>query len=90
MCLLCIRSNQAYFIADSYVICTGAWNTKCWDIPTITKKRYVYKHGIDGLLSVGDTQKKMEREVLSSLAKGPKARMVAREKIYLIFILKKA
>jgi hypothetical protein len=32
----------------------------------------------------------MEREVLSSLAKGPTARMVAREKIYLIFILKKA
>jgi hypothetical protein len=53
--------------------------------------RYVYKHDIDGLLSVGNTQKKMEIEVLSSLETVPIAHMVAREKKkYLIFILKKA
>jgi hypothetical protein len=49
----------------------------CWDIPTITKLRHVYKHDIDGLLSVGNTQKKVEGEVMSNLTT---VHMVARGK----------
>jgi hypothetical protein len=66
-------------------------NTTCWDVHIVMKLRYVYKHDTDGLLFVANTQKRMEREVLSSLATGPTAHRVASEKkTYLIFILKKA
>jgi hypothetical protein len=54
------------------------------------KLRHVYKHDIDRLSSVVNSQKKMERAVLSSLGTGSKAHVVARKKKrYLIFILKK-
>jgi len=37
------------------------------------------KHDFDGLFSVVNTQKKMEREVLSNVTTGTTAHMVARE-----------
>jgi hypothetical protein len=51
-----------------------------------TGLRYVYEHDIDELLSVGNTQKKMEKKVFSIVTT---AHMLAKEKTYLIFILKK-